>query len=220
MQTEGGEGVGSGGAGRGPARGSDGGPPDGPDGGLDRGPSGGSVAGRVGSPAKDRVICALIFCVAAVAWFGWGQQGERLSAVPGIGSLLAIGATLVAIGRLRTTPGIPTMSVDAGVRRSYWFWVIAEVVLIVVGATVLSRSGRPELVPVWTLAVVGLHFLPLARVFRMPLLVGAAAGSVAAAAVALPAQALGIAPAPTVAGLLGGAVLLLCGLLGLRPARP
>lgn len=171
----------------------------------------------VGSATKDRAICAVIFCVAAVAWFGWGQQGERIGAVLGLGSLVAVFATLVAIGRLRCAPGAPTMSVDPGVRRTYWTWVLVEIVLIVGGAMLLGWAQRPEFIPVWTLAVVGGHFLPLARAFRMPLLVGAAVASLAAAALAFVAQVLGWAPAPTLAGLLGGAVLLAAGVLGMRP---
>jgi hypothetical protein len=59
-----------------------------------------------------------------------------------------------------------------------------EIVLIALTAILLSRAGRPLLIPVAIVAIVGAHFLPLARIFRIPtygvaglFLVGASLGS-------------------------------------------
>ncbi len=52
-----------------------------------------------------------------------------------------------------------------------WFALIfgVEVIAIAVAAIGLARANRPLLIPVVIAAIVGLHFLPLARVFHIPL---------------------------------------------------
>ena len=104
-------------------------------------------------------------------------------------------------------------------RRSYLFWVVTEVVLIVAGAIVLNRGGHPNLVPAWTLAVVGAHFIPLARAFRLPILRTTAVWCVLAALTAVAAGASDILPTPTVAGLAGGLVLVVAAFASMRAAR-
>lgn len=53
--------------------------------------------------------------------------------------------------------------------RTYAISVTAMVVAIPVGATVISNVfDRPNAVLVWVVFVVGVHFLPLARAFRLP----------------------------------------------------
>jgi len=59
--------------------------------------------------------------------------------------------------------------------RTYLVCVAGEVVAIPLGAQVLVRAvGRPELVLPWVVLVVGVHFLPFARTFRVPLFSGLA----------------------------------------------
>ena len=62
--------------------------------------------------------------------------------------------------------------------------VTIEVALIVLAAFALARVNRPSLIPVAVMVIVGAHFVPLARVFRIPaysvtgfVLVGVAGGS-------------------------------------------
>jgi hypothetical protein len=53
--------------------------------------------------------------------------------------------------------------------RTYGLCVVGEVVAIPVGALVIRALGGPsELVVVWVVFVVGLHFLPFARAFGLP----------------------------------------------------
>ncbi len=172
-----------------------------------------------GSAAKDYAICAVIFAGAAIAWFGWGQAGQRLGVLLGLGSVLAVLVTVAAAIGIRRTPGVPTMNVDPQARRSYLFWVATEVVLIVAGAILLNRSGHPDLVSAWTLAVVGAHFVPLARAFRLPILRTTAAWCVLAALAAVAAGVSGFLPTPTVAGLAGGLVLVSAALASMRATR-
>ena len=44
--------------------------------------------------------------------------------------------------------------------------------MVVIAVFALVRAGHASLVPALTCAVVGLHFLPLARVFDLPLYLG------------------------------------------------
>jgi len=56
----------------------------------------------------------------------------------------------------------------ATMRKQFLWIVIAEVVVCAAVACVCGSLKRGDLIPVWIAAVVGLHLLPLARVFRAP----------------------------------------------------
>jgi len=43
-----------------------------------------------------------------------------------------------------------------------------EIILIALAATALSRANRPLLIPVVVMAIVGAHFVPLAKIFQVP----------------------------------------------------
>jgi hypothetical protein len=71
---------------------------------------------------------------------------------------------------LRTAAGRPGPAPASRVLRTYLVSVALEVVAIPVGAQLLGRwLHHPELTPVWVVLVVGVHFLPFARAFRVPL---------------------------------------------------
>ncbi len=53
--------------------------------------------------------------------------------------------------------------------RTYAISVAAMIVAIPVGATIVSNAfGKPDVVPVWVVFVVGAHFHPFAGAFQMP----------------------------------------------------
>jgi hypothetical protein len=176
---------------------------------------------RAGGPAaRDLATTALILGVAGLAWFGWGQAGlaEGWALPLQAGSVAAL-AVAVAGGVLlrRLHSGSSAMD-DARLRRGYWKVVATEVIAIVAGNAALGSAGRPAYIPAWTLLVVGVHFLPLARLFRIPGLT--AAGLVLAAAAvgaAAAGAAAGVRPS-LVAGVAGGAVCVACAALCLRQA--
>lgn len=94
--------------------------------------------------------------------------------------------------------------------RTYWVSVIAEVVAIPVGATILVRVlHRPELTVLWVVLVVGAHFLP-AQLFgvRRVAVLGLVLILIAVGGGML-ATAGGISWAPSGAGVTAGMVLLL-----------
>lgn len=78
--------------------------------------------------------------------------------------------TFVLVGIvLRRGPGTEPAHPSRTAMRTYLLCVAGEVVAIPVGALVLrTLDGPPELVVVWVVLVVGVHFLPFARAFGMP----------------------------------------------------
>ena len=122
---------------------------------------------------RSRGIVALIEGFFAFMWFGWGQaQAPSWLTVPllvgsALGALVAVVGGVVAA---RAT-GQRTPMADREIRVRYNVIVGVEFALIAAGVLVLGKSGAPTWIPVWVSAVVGAHFLPLARVFRGLLLV-------------------------------------------------
>ena len=87
------------------------------------------------------------------------------------------------------------------------------------GWSPVFAAGEIRLLPAWILLVVGVHFLPLGRVFRIAELYSAGvAVSVIAIAAAITGAATSVAPS-TVAGAGGGLVCLITALLCLRRSR-
>lgn len=54
------------------------------------------------------------------------------------------------------------------VLRAFLVLLAVEVVAILLASMLANRLGRPDLVADWCALVVGLHFFPLARIFRTP----------------------------------------------------
>lgn len=158
---------------------------------------------------RGEVIGAAVLAFAGIAWLGWAQEDPPSSWVPYLaaGSVVAallLIALVVLLVRRRTTTGSPMA--DPRVRRGYWVTVAIEVVLIVGGNLLLAALGHPTYDAAWTLFVVGVHFVPLARIFHAR---GLALTGVATAVVAVAAACLGfaseVAPSAT-AGAGGGVV--------------
>lgn len=118
---------------------------------------------------RGEAIGAAVLAFAGIAWFGWAQDDPPTSWVPFLvaGSVicaLLLIALVVVLVRGRTTTGSPMA--DPRVRRGYWMTVGIEVVLIVAGNLILAAVGHSEYDAAWTLFVVGIHFVPLARIFH------------------------------------------------------
>lgn len=142
---------------------------------------------------RGEVIGAAVLALAGIAWFGWAQDDPPSSWVPYLaaGSVVSGLLLLALVGllaRRRTTSGSPMA--DPRVRRGYWVTVAIEVVLIIGGNLLLAAVGQPGYVAPWTLFIVGIHFVPLARIFHAR---GLAFTGVATAIVAMAAASLGFA---------------------------
>jgi hypothetical protein len=103
---------------------------------------------------------------------------------------LALAAALVAASAKRALhpggrPAIdPEKAAADGRRSGMWFGIIftLEGVFIAIAAILLSAHHLADWIPAATACIVGLHFLPLARLFRVPLYYATGILSVAAAA--------------------------------------
>lgn len=133
-----------------------------------------------------------------------GALGSPTGPVLQVLGVLAFVALLVAVLRNRGTgpAGPPRFA------RGYWIVVVAEVVAIVAGAQVLNALGLPPLP--WVTIVVGVHFLPLARMWHAPSLGRIGAALVLCGVAGLVAAIAGASAAVValLAGVLAGFVLL------------
>jgi hypothetical protein len=168
--------------------------------------------------AHDLAATAVVLGIAAIMWFGWGQAGPPAGwSLPlAAGSAAGVAATVASvIVSRRHHDGAQSMA-DPVVRTRYWRVVAGEVAACLLGVACLAAAGRPAYQPAWILLVVGLHFLPLARIFRIPSLfwAGVAASAVAITAAVTGATS-GLRPS-TVAGAGGGLVCLCCAAWCLR----
>ncbi len=102
----------------------------------------------------------------------------------------------------------PLVRPDPRALALYGACVVGELALIALGTAVLVAAGRTDLRPALIAAVVGLHFLPMARAFgeRMFLVLGAPVAAVGVAG--LLAGAAGVPRAGDAAALLAGLVML------------
>lgn len=125
-------------------------------------------AARAAYP-RDVAATALVLAGAAAAWFSWSSAdvGGRWPLAAGVAAVVSVAVALAAVVRVRRTRASGSVMADAATRRRYGLVVGTEVVLILVGAFVLSRVNRPGQLAPWILLVVAVHFLPLARLFRV-----------------------------------------------------
>lgn len=117
---------------------------------------------------------ALIVAMFGAGWLGWGLgEARAFTAVVGLTFgfteffLLACSIYVIRKGRLLRNqyPPMPA-SAQRALRKSFLLVVLLEAVALVFVWTLASRLHRPDLGTDWCAMVVGLHFLPLARVFR------------------------------------------------------
>jgi hypothetical protein len=188
-----------------------------------------STPEQAGGRPRDLTVTALILGIAAALWFGWGQaQPPAGWGLPmTVGSFAAI-AIAVAAGIMlsRYRHGASAME-SRRVRRAYGITVGIETAVIGLGAVGLALAGRSAYTAPWILLVVGVHFLPLGRLFGSADLLWA---GLALAAIAIAGAVTGAvsAVAPSaVTGAFGGLVLVAAAAASLgralrrsQPGRP
>lgn len=129
------------------------------------------------------------------------------------GVAVFVAAVWYSVERTRSWPRGPAPLPRS--MRVYWACVAAEVVAIPVGALVLREVvRRPVLTPVWVVFVVGVHFLPFASAFGVPLF-GALGVSMMVVAVVGAVAAWNVgAVGAAAAGVAAGALLLAFAVIG------
>ena len=136
------------------------------------GPGGPDLLVRMRGRAVGAMVCAGFGAYALYWWTEAAIQGERW---PWFGAIAAITAVLVvwAIASLAALRHAPRVVLDKRLVRSYrigYALIVAiEGAAISVGGPILGHFHRPELYGQWVGAVVGLHFFPLGKLFKVPL---------------------------------------------------
>jgi len=162
-----------------------------------------------------------VLSVAGTAWLGWAQAGPPwwwvpfLTAGSAIGVVLAVASVLLARRHRRG----PSAMTDPRSRRRYVTAVAVEAAACAAGSSALGAGGSAPLIPAWILFVVGVHFVPLALVFRIRGLQLTGVLCALVAVLAVPASLSGVLPASAVAGAGGGLVMLAGAVPSLLAAR-
>jgi len=115
------------------------------------------------------VAVSTAFTVVALVMIGTSIARLALIAViVAVIGYLAIGVGVVRA--LRRSPGVvpPRTPEHRVMLRRFAYVVIGEVAAIIVANTICAVMRRVELIVPVDLLIVGIHFLPLASIFRMP----------------------------------------------------
>lgn len=171
---------------------------------------------RIGrARGKDAAANAMIMGFASVAWFGWAHQADaawlQIPLLVGMVAGAAIGiGCLVARRRLGGRSVHETNTRHAN--RIYYLSLGFELVASFGGAIALGRLGHPEYIIAWIMAIMGIHFVPLSRLYRIPELVATGVLCIAAGAAGAWTGLTGMLHPAVIAGAGGGAVLLVTGI--------
>ncbi|KRF16789.1 hypothetical protein ASG90_11135 [Nocardioides sp. Soil797] len=88
---------------------------------------------------------------------------------PLVWRVLGVTAFVIVLGVLFTRPGARPPTPSSKALRTYWLCVLGEVLAIPAGAALLRALDHPQLTPGWVVLVVGVHFVPFAAAFRVPM---------------------------------------------------
>jgi hypothetical protein len=117
---------------------------------------------------------AIAVAIFAAAWMYWGLFIARALTLPRVIAIAVVALALLAGAayfirkgkELRAQyPPLPK-KITRGAGKWYLIAVIVEVALAIVAGGTAASLHRFELIPDWIAIVVGLHFLPLAKIFR------------------------------------------------------
>lgn len=122
-------------------------------------------------PLRGRAIAALVCGFFGAVWMfeGFGYAGLATPFWLTIIGMFAAFFILWPVAQLFTLRGVNRDADRArwqASSKAYWAVVVIEWLSCTIGANWLSHIGRPELTPHAIGAIVGLHFFPLARIFR------------------------------------------------------
>lgn len=121
-------------------------------------------------PLAQGIFTMVVFGLgwALVAAVGLTSSGPGRIAAGAVAVVLAVLVAVLAL-RSRASPSARRGRSSADPGRDFVRVNIAQTVLILVAVFGFARAGHPLLIAPATALVVGLHFLPLARIFGIPL---------------------------------------------------
>lgn len=119
---------------------------------------------------QGRATAVFLLSFFAFVWVGWGTSVlDPAVAIPASCATLALCACTVIGGlrRYRRARRLPAEQPDSAVLRRFGRVVAAEWVAVIVAAAVLGNTGNAQWIPAVVCLGVGVHFFPLARMFRI-----------------------------------------------------
>ncbi|WP_430500416.1 hypothetical protein ACQRWP_01095 [Micromonospora trifolii] len=159
---------------------------------------------------RDAAATAFVFGFFASSWFGWAQEAPPKPWRPVLvaGSILAL-LTATAGGLLAWTHWSDGTAFDADTSRTFGIVVGIEFGIAAIGAGLLARLRRRELIAPWVALVVGVHLFPVAELLGYRLIHLVAALVTVVAVVAVPVARARALAVSAVVGLSTGVALLL-----------
>jgi hypothetical protein len=142
------------------------------------GPGGPDLLVRMRGRAVGAIVCAGFGAYSLYWWTQAAIPGEQR---PWFGAIAAVTAILVvwAIANLASLRHAPRVALDKRLvtfyRIGYGLIVAIEGTAISVAGPILGHFHRPDLYGQWVGAVVGIHFFPLGKLFKLPLYYGTGA---------------------------------------------
>jgi hypothetical protein len=136
------------------------------------GPGGPDLLVRVRGRAVGAIVCAG-FGACSLYW--WTQDVIKDERGLWLGGIAAISTILIvwAVANLVALRHAPKVVLDKRLARfyrvGYALIVATEGAAISVGGPILGHFHRPDLYGQWIGAVVGIHFFPLGKLFKLPL---------------------------------------------------
>jgi hypothetical protein len=127
---------------------------------------------RMRGRAIGAIVCAGFGAYALYWWIQAAIQDEQR---PWFGAIAVVTAILIvwAIANLVTLRHVPRVVLDKRLVRfyriGYALIVATEGAAISVGGPILGHFHRPDLYGQWIGAIVGIHFFPLGKLFKLPL---------------------------------------------------
>jgi hypothetical protein len=122
---------------------------------------------------------ALIGAMFGAGWLGWGLGNAKAfngftAPTFGFTALFLFACSIYFIRKGRLLRKKCTAVIDSArqtVRKWFLFIVLMEALAIALVSILANRLHRADLATNWCAMIVGLHFLPLARIFRAPHLI-------------------------------------------------
>jgi hypothetical protein len=136
------------------------------------GPGGPDLLVRMRGRAVGAIVCAGF---GAYAMYWWTEAAIEADRRLWLGAIAVVAAILVvwAIANLVTLSHEPKVVLD---KRQVRFYRIGYAVIVAIEGAAISVGGpmlghfhRPDLFGQWIGAIVGIHFIPLGKLFKLPL---------------------------------------------------
>ncbi|WP_157018199.1 hypothetical protein [Cryptosporangium arvum] len=169
---------------------------------------------------RGRGVAAVIEGFFGAMWFGWATSDAPGWLLPVLiaGSVAGLAVVVLGVVLAKRSPAGSSPMADPAVRKRYNIIVAIEFGLIFAGAAVLGQVAE-DYIAAWIALIVGLHFVPLGRVFAQRLLEVAGWVITAAAIVAGVVALTTDADTSTVAGVGAGTTLVVTGVLTVLGVR-